>query len=167
LATVTAPLTDAEVPSTIARDSEQQAALDAVLAQTTSVEDLLFHQYVEGPISVTTTLGLFVAMFPLEVVAASVCPYGSSVTASGLNYWAFEFRRTKPNGTGVTIDVYVQKQTSSTPMYAGQDWNLDTSNFDPALRVFDKGDVGALVCRATGTPAALAKLIVCVRYLPL
>lgn len=139
--------------------------LETALSAAASVDELTMEFRLSVAAGVTQSFGLFVARFPLEIVAVSVCSYKDANT-SATNYWNIQGRRTKPPHPA-THNIYASRTTLSGPLNPGIAVNWDTATFDPVLRQFAKDDVGAIVFVAFGSPPALTDFLVTLRYLPL
>lgn len=137
---------------------DQVALVDELVASTV---------FTTGTVSSSNWYPIFVAPFPLSIVAASVIFGGPStgIVANDTNYVTVTLRRVR-SGTDVVIATKTTQATGGQTMPARGDWNFDAVAFDANNKVFAKGDICAVQFGFTGAPAGVEKPMATVRYVP-
>lgn len=121
-----------------------------------------------GTVVNTSEYPIFIAMFPLKIVAASLAIYETAGIAADSDtiYWTVEIRRTRANSSVVIASKHT-KLTGGEAVGLRTGWNLDAATFDPANQICAKDDIIDVRFLETGTtPVGWAKPHVTVRYEP-
>jgi len=141
------------------------AVIDEIASKSASVGELFASTYQPASFAATTSFPIFVAPFPLVVKQVAVMVWNTTLAANDTNYWRLAVRRMRANAS-------VEIASKSTQLTGGEgitqrtEWNFDAAVFSATNGLIAKGDAVDLGMFATGAPAALAGVVVTVRFEP-
>jgi hypothetical protein len=148
----------------VLQDAGTGGAVD--LSSTVAVEELEQSvMQVAAMANTPTRVPVFVAKFPLKVVACSVITMTTPIAASNTDYWTVVVRRWR-TGTGGDIATKTTRVSDGEAVALGTDWNFDTATFG-ATQTLQVGDICSMGFTPTGTPTPWTNFLVTVRYEPL
>jgi hypothetical protein len=156
----------------VAASKANQADVDAALANTAAISELVATAYANNTESVQQTDYIFIAPFACKVVALSMM-FSTAMTGTSTVFWRFDLNRLRNvNGTP-TFSTIASKSNwggdgaGGASIQTNVEWNFDGIPFNANTQILQKGDACVVTHVPTGAAPTYTRRNYTLRYEPI